>query len=94
MKNPSPDPSYSSTESMVAGKVMAERMTPALAASDLSVPVFTPLVMELETVLLLPILIFLPIFLIYVEMDALYLSSLFSYLNTNNFYCNIYHAPF
>ena len=52
MKKPSPDPSYSSTESMVAGKVMADRMTPALAASDLSVPVFTPLVVELETVLI------------------------------------------
>jgi hypothetical protein len=48
MKKPSPDPSYSSTESIVAGKVMADRMTPALAASDLSVPVLTPLVMELE----------------------------------------------
>jgi hypothetical protein len=33
---------------MVAGYVNAERTTPALAASDLSVPVLTPLVVEFE----------------------------------------------
>ena len=41
-------PSYSSMILVVAGNVSADLTTPALAASDLSVPVFTPLVVELE----------------------------------------------
>ena len=58
---------------IVAGYVNAERTTPALAASDLSVPVLTPLVVELEIELLVPILKVLLIFLFKLKLRLIFL---------------------
>ena len=69
----SPNPSYSSKILIVAGYVNAERTTPALAASDLSVPVLTPLVVELEIELLVPILKVLLIFLFKLKLRLIFL---------------------
>ena len=58
---------------MVAGYVNAERTTPALAASDLSVPVLTPLVVEFEIELLVPMRKVLLIFLFKLKLRFIFL---------------------
>ena len=69
----SPSPSYSSKILIVAGYVNAERTTPALAASDLSVPVLTPLVVEFEIELLVPMRKVLLIFLFKLKLRFIFL---------------------
>ena len=70
----SPKPSYSSIILVVAGKVSADLTTPALAASDLSVPVFTPLVVEFDSEVLVPILNILPRFLLRLKLTLIFLN--------------------